>query len=354
MLPYWLLFALFCVGSFFGAADLRRQKPLGMLWVGGLTLILMIGLRWEIGPDWDSYHGWWTRAAYRGFARYLRGPGTDPGFYAVMWSFRNLGAPFWLFNLTMAAAFVIGLIRFARTMVNPWLATAIAVPYLGIVMAMSGIRQAAAIGMVLFGLVAFQRQQGWKFLASIAVAASLHASSILVLPLAGLSFVRNRFQAIVLIVIIAAGAYYLLGGAFDLYSERYFARSIQSSGTLYRIVMNLLPALVYLLLQRHFPAEPHERLLWRNMSITALLTLPAYFLVFSSTALDRFSLYLFPLQIYVLSAFPLVVGKAAWMQRLTLAVLAYLALQLFFFLNFGLNQDFYVPYRTVLSAPETR
>jgi len=73
----------------------------------------------------------------------------------------------------------------------------------------------------------------------------------------------------------------------------------------------------------------------------------------STTALDRVSLYLFPLQIYVLSALPFVLGGRGGTRVVTIAILSYLALQLFLFLNYGVNKDPYIPYRTVFSAPRT-
>jgi hypothetical protein len=238
-------------------------------------------------------------------------------------------------------------------MVNPWLATTVAIPYLVIVIGMSGVRQAAAIGLVFIGLVAFQQQRGWRFVAALVVAATIHASSILVLPLAGLSFARNRLQSAMLIAMTAVAAYYLLGSAFGVYSERYIAKTLQSTGTLYRIAMNVFPAILYLIYRRHFPFQPHEQSLMRNLSVAALLTLPLYFVVASSTAIDRMSLYLFPLQIYVLSAFPSVVGRRGGARAATLAIITYLGVQLFLFLSYGLNKDPYIPYRTVFSADIT-
>jgi hypothetical protein len=349
MLPYWVLFGFFAAASLLAHGEQGRDKRDWLLAIGWLILSLMIGLRWEVGPDWDSYFGWWNRAGYMPLERLLRLTESDFTFYTVMWVFRQVGATFWLFNLTMAGIFALGLVSFVREQTNPWLAIAIAVPYLVIVVAMSGVRQATAIGFVFLALLAFQRREGRKFLVWMALAASCHASAILVLPLAGLSFARNRFQSIVLMLIAALAAYYLLSPTFSIYSERYFSKVVQSSGTLFRIGMSIVPALIYLFFSKRFPEMPHERSLWRNFSIAALLTLPLYLIVPSSTALDRLVLYLFPLQIRVLSWVPSIARGAKGL--MTFAILAYLAAQVFVFLSYAVNRDAYLPYRTIFSQP---
>jgi hypothetical protein len=349
MFPYWLLFGFFAFGSLFARPDAQLNRKLVSLVVAWLVLTLMIGLRWEIGPDWISYSGWWDRAGNWPLARLLRLTEGDPVFYAVLWLIRQTGVPFWVFGLLMAAVFATGLVGFARLQANPWLAIAVAVPYLVIVVAMSGVRQATAIGFVFMALRAFHRERGRGFLIYMALAASFHASAILVFPLAGLSFARNRFQSIVLIMLAAFAGYYLLNSTFDIYSERYFSRTVQSSGTLFRIGMSVVPAALYLLFRNRFQDSPRDRSLWRNFSIAAVLTLPLYFIVPSTTALDRLVLYLFPLQIHVLACVPSIQGGRG-RNLIVLAILAYLGAQQFAFFSYGLNRDPYVPYRTIFSS----
>jgi hypothetical protein len=349
MYPYWLFFSFFALGSILSKEQPRDRRPLLGLLIAWLVITLMIGLRWEIGPDWFSYVNWWHRAGTVSLASLLNRSGADPGFYAFLWVFHRVVDQFWIFSLLMAGIFAAGLVAFARTQTNPWLAIAVAVPYLVVVIGMSGVRQATAIAFVFLALCGFLRQQARKFVGWMLLAASCHASAIFVLPLAGLSFARNRFQAFMLLLITAIVAYYLVRETFGLYSERYFSRTMQSSGTLFRIVMSVIPAVIYVTLNKHFPEPPHERSLWRNFSIAAFLTLPLYFLVPSSTALDRLILYLFPLQIHVLSELRSIRGGRAG-YVVTLSVLVYLAAQLFIFLTYGTNNDPYLPYRTIFSS----
>jgi hypothetical protein len=346
MLPYWLLFGFFAIASLFARQDPRQDKALGALWLAWLILVLMVGLRWQVGPDWFAYQGWWDLAGRKSLERLLAIAGSDPGYYGLTWVLQQLGLPFWALNLVLGGIFAYGLVQFARMQVNPWLGIAVAIPYLVIVVAMSGVRQATAIGFVFLALVAYNRQHGWKFLLVIGLAASFHASAILVLPLAGLSFTRNRFQAGLLVAVFVAVAYYQLTSTFVRYSDQYLSRLvIQSSGVLYRLGMGALPAVIFLAFRKRFWALPHELILWRNMSIAAVLALAVFFAVASTTALDRLVLYFFPLQIYVLSWFPSLFRDRAVRFVTTFLILAYLALQLFIFLNYAFNKDPYLPYR---------
>jgi hypothetical protein len=349
MLAYWMLFAFFAIGSLFGTVDVRRDKRLGTLAIAWIVLVSMIGLRWHVGADWNTYLDSWHIAGAEDFGSFIWLYERDPGFYGLMWIFREAGLPFWALNLFLAAIFSTGLVAFARTQPSPWFAIAVAVPYLVVVVAMSGVRQATAIGFVLLALVAFQRQQALRFLTYIVLAAAFHASAILVLPLAGFSFARTKFQGSVIFVTLIIATYYSLGSAFVGYSERYLSGSvIKSSGTIVRIGMNLVAAIIFLLYRRWFVIQKSEYLLWRNMSVATIASFLLYFIISSSTALDRLVLYLFPLQIFVFGSIPLIIPRQGDRLIIALLILLYLGLQLFVFLSFGVNREAYLPYQTIL------
>lgn len=351
MLPYWLFFSIFAVAAF-----LYRPSPSGQaqvsnapLLVAWLLITLMVGLRFEVGPDWESYLGWWERAGYMTLQRFSRIAQSDPLFHWSMWAMRRGNLPQWFAYSVYAGIFAAGVVSFSRHQTNPWLSIAVAIPYLTLVFAMSGVRQATAIGFVFLAINALKRQDRWKFLLWVALGASCHASAIIVLPLAALSFTRNRLVSTMLIVVTVVVGAYFLSATFSTYSERYIRSVDESAGTLYRIAMTVVPCLLYFLLRDRFSAASHEASFWRNMALTGLLTLPIYFVVSSSTALDRLLLYIFPLQMYVLSRVPDVIGQRGGRYGLTAMIIFYLALQLFVFLSFGVNAIFYVPYQSVIT-----
>ena len=82
--------------------------------------------------------------------------------------------------------------------------------------------------------------------------------------------------------------------------------------------------------------------LWRSYSWASLALLGLLFISPSSTAVDRMSIYVMPLQIAVLSRVPLL-WRPETIGRLL--VIVYLAAVQFVWLNFAQHSNYWVPYR---------
>ena len=346
MLPYWILFAVYAVGSFaYHPQPNGRRSLMPFYWVAAVGLALMIGLRWQIGVDWPNYARMYEELRWLGADGVIdKG---DPLFYFPMQAFRQADIHITRWMLLCGVIFTIGLVTFARRQRNPWLAVLVAVPFLVIGTAMSGVRQATAIGFVFLALNAFEDRAPLRFLFWTACAAGCHASAIILVPLAGLSFARSRGQAVVLVLVMLAGAFVVLRGAFQQYADDYFIeRSLDSAGVFYRVAMNVIPAVIFLVFSKRFPLEPQERTLWRNFSLLAVFSIPILFVIPSSTVIDRLLLYAFPMQMFVFSTVPYIFANKQ-IQRFLLIflIMLYLAAVLFVFLNFADNRLGYIPYR---------
>ena len=344
MFPYWLIFSVFAFGSLSRPYQVnRRLGPL--LGVALVALTLFVGLRYRVGADWSGYKSIFKNAGLLDWVE-LTEHG-DPGFYSLIGLLHSADLGLWSLNLACATIFMVGLCAFARRMPNPWLTISVALPYLIFVIAMSGIRQATAIGLFYLSINAYRDRRLLASVAWLILAATFHASAIVMLGVAGLSFSRNRLQSLLIIGVTGFFASYALSSSFDLYTLRYGQHQIQSSGTIYRILMNIIAAVPFLLLSKKFPVSgDHEMKFWRHMSWLSIACLPALAVVSSSTALDRFSLYLIPLQTYVLTWLPAILARNPRNYRtLTIILLVYLAMALLVFLNFGVNAQYSVPYR---------
>jgi hypothetical protein len=344
MLPYLLVLFPFALGSISCRFQVRhRLGPILLALLFGLTLF--IGLRYQTGADYDGYEAIYKNTTLLSLSQMLDAP--DRGFSTLVWALHQIDVEMWALNLICAIIFIVGLGRFAREMPNPWLTVVIALPYLIFIIAMSGIRQASAIGLFYLSIVAFRERRLIAAIMWLFAAASFHASVIVMLGVAGLSFSRTKFQAALIILVTMLAGYYVLSSAFDVYSVRYGAKQIQSSGTIYRILMNLVAAVPYLILRKRFPVlSEHETKFWTNMSWLAIASLPAAVVVTSSTALDRFGLYLFPLQTYSLSWLPMMFSKDGRSTKVwTLLIVGYSVLILLVFLGYGVNASSSIPYR---------
>ena len=169
MFAYWMLLTFFAVGALLerprtGLPQAAGYVPAGgqpnsgtgriiyspMLVFGALVIIAMIGLRYKVGGDWDNYIRIFFNTTRLSFATAMeRG---DPGYQAINWAVAHFGYKIWVVNLICGAIFGFGLLRFCATQPRPWLAFAIAIPYLVIVVAMGYTRQAVALGILMAGL----------------------------------------------------------------------------------------------------------------------------------------------------------------------------------------------------------
>lgn len=349
MLVYWLLFLVLAGGALLARSDTDRRSALLFVALAALPTILMIGLRWEVGPDWPAYVDIYKYTSLYPLGQSLAH--ADPGYFTTMWILHWFDAPFWVLNLVCGTVFVAGLTAFARRQPNPWLAFLVAFPYLVIVVAMSGNRQSMALGLMFFALNAFERERLIKFTALILLAGTFHGSVLLVLPFGLLSYSRNGLMSVILLLLAAVLAYYLSRDAFTIYANRYTQVRIQSTGVAYRLAMNGLAAGIFLIYHRRFAFSEHQGKLWRNMSLATLALVPALLIIPSSTAIDRFLLYLFPLQFVILSRVPFALGQDKRSDiQLTIGVVAYAALVQAVFLVFGKFAQAYIPYQTIFST----
>ena len=123
--------------------------------MGAILTAVLIGVRYKVGADWSTYNFMFRYAANVSLGRVLTLG--DPAYELV-----NLDRPAGRWcdmdgQPVCGAIFTWGLLRFCRAQPDPWLAFAIAISYLVIVVAMGYTRQAVALGILMAGLADFQR-----------------------------------------------------------------------------------------------------------------------------------------------------------------------------------------------------
>ena len=361
LLPYLLLFAFFAVGALISEQQARsEQQAVGngvserpaavgsevpvMMILGGLVMAIMIGTRFRVGGDWETYTLYWDFAADSTLAEMLEFG--DPAYQFLNWLGQQLKLDIWSVNLVCGAVFTWGLIRFARTQPLPWLVLVVAIPYLVMVVAMGYTRQAVAIGLLLGGLASLFRGGSLvRFAVYIVLAALFHKTAVLALPL--IIFLRrsNRLLSVLGGLLLLYGLYVaLLADNIDQLVTNYIDARYQSSGAVIRVGLSLLPAVLFLNAPSRFAFDDLQRGFFRLSSwatiglLVALLTTP------SSTAVDRMALYMFPLQLAVMSRLP--IAYPGFGTRLVVVCYA-LTIQLVW-LNFADFAFKWLPYRTYL------
>jgi hypothetical protein len=339
---YWLLFAYFAAGAILApdSHDARRGfRPFYLL--GALLLIALIGLRYEVGADWLSYTFMFAHAGHVDFWHAISIG--DPGYQAINWIASQVGG-IWIVNTICAAIFVWGLCRFCDTQPNPWLAVLVAIPYMVIAVAMGYTRQGVALGILMAGLAAFLRGASTlRFAAYVFAAGLFHSTAVVAFPLVALASERNRFVNLILALAVGFLLYNLfLGDAMDEFVKHYVKTGYSSQGAAIRVAINVVATVVFWISRRRVDFGKRDYNVWRNFSLASLLFLVLLFVFPSSTAVDRMSIYVMPLQVAAFARVPLMFkGRFA----AKAAIIGYVVLIQFVWLNYAQFSRHWIPYR---------
>ena len=323
----------------------RRDRWPDIWRVTYIALVLMIGLRHEVGGDWIQYI--WMLNAYTDTTAEVENRLQDPAFLLfnklAAWS----GGGVYLLNLLCAIFFSWGLVVFCRAQPRPWLALVVAVPYLITVVAMGYTRQGVAIGIGMLAMVALGQGSVFRFVIFIASAALFHKSAIILIPMAVIASTKRRF--LTLMWVTAAGMILfvlLLQESMSSLVYGYIELQYQSSGAAIRIAMNAMPGALFLLFRKRFQLSHEQRSFWTCMSWSALLFVVLLVVSPSSTAVDRVALYWIPLQLFVLSRLPNALGHRDGYNGLWVyAVVAYSAVVHFVWLFYADTSFAWIPYQ---------
>ncbi len=310
-----------------------------------VALVLMIGLRHEVGGDWFAYEEYIYIASFDTLQEAIsRG---DPAYNALNWLAARLDLGSYFVNTVCAAIFAWGLVVFCRAQPLPWLALVVAVPYLITVVAMGYTRQGVAIGLVMIGLVTLTERKILRFVIFVFLAATFHKSALIMIPLALLASTKNRLWTVLWVGITALLLYALfLQESVDALYTNYVVAEYESSGAAIRVAMNAVPAMVFLLFRQRFAMSVNDRKFWTWMSLGALSFVGLLVVSPSSTAVDRVALYWIPLQLFVFSRLPDAMTRRRarniiWIQL----VIFYSASVLFVWLFFASHSYAWLPYQ---------
>jgi hypothetical protein len=370
MIVYWLLFMLFALGAILAMrqaampayVEARNGTPTAAnsavatvrdsqkaLLFAALVPIVLIGFRYQVGTDYPNYVEIFDRIARLSFSSSLRE--ADVGYAALNWAVAQIGGGLWLVNLVCGILFTYGLIQFAKEQPNPWLAIVVAVPYLVITVGMGYSRQAVAIGMAMVGLAAISRGSFAKFVFYVLLGALFHRSAVILIPIITMAYSRNRLLSIATGLLGSLLGYYVLtsGGGYERLQESYITHALaESQGAVFRLAMNIPPAVLFLLYMRRFSPDDHQRMTYAIFSVGAFISL-LLLIVFprSSTPIDRMALYVIPLQLFVFSRAPSVFanGQGVPSGPLTIGIILYSAIVEFVWLNYAAFAHDWIPYR---------
>lgn len=346
MLPYWILFGIVAVLALtrIDFLSIERRNQAGLT-VALAAIALMIGLRFQVGGDYENYILIHRDIAHLDLVGALFR--TDPGYALFDWIGASLGYGTWPVNLVCAIIFCWGLGRYLRCNPNPYLGLLIAVPYLIIVVAMGYTRQAAALGLIMAGMARFGRSHILYFCAMCLLATLFHKSAIVMLPVGLLALRHNRLVTFGLLLLLGGFLYYVfVASALDTLVNNYVVQAQTSQGAMVRVLMCVPPAILLLMEQRRFRFTEDEGRLYRNFAIATLIALGALLVGVPSTPVDRLALYILPIQLVVLTRMVALVPvdeRAALM--MTAGIIFLYGVVQFVWLNYAVHAVLWLPYQ---------
>jgi hypothetical protein len=309
-----------------------------------LLLLIFLGFRFEVGPDWRAY-GFIYDNSLRAYFSELNDY-SEPGFFVLNKLSEAAGLGFQGVVFVSALFFLTGCFAYARTTFDPWMAITTVLPYLVYIIGGSGLRQSAAIG-IGFRIVAYgPRMPRGLQLFWVAVAVSIHNSAVILLVLVLWQLKVSASLRVVLLGIAGGLVALNLAGSETAtkYSLVYLEHNIVSDGAFFHVLLIAFPAALYLWNRRKIAESGADDAAVRVASYMALGALPL--LAVSSTGADRASLYFSFVQMWAYPA--LIQARVASRSMLMTMVFGITFSTFFVYFVFGSHISAYVPYHNAL------
>jgi len=349
LVVYWLLLLLPAWRALVEPKQ-RWTDPISVvIW---LILSVLIGLRHEVGGDWQTYleNMDLVRDVPFGELNLTR----DPAYEVLNWFSLRLGFGIYGVNFVCAGIFSFGLVLFCRAQPRPWLALCLSIPYLVIVVAMGYTRQAVSIGLLMPGFLALSQGKLKHFVAWVTAAAAFQQTSLItlafLLPVIPGSSLQVRLLRLMIMTFVAGALVQIfLAARLDVFIHGYIqGQQMQSEGAVIRVSMNAIPGLVFLRWGKRLKLPTLENRLWIGISVLTMACVFGLKLIPSTTVVDRIALYAIPVQLFVGSRVPDLGLLRIDARFLTLLLVVLAIVVQFIWLFFAKTAFTWLPYQNII------
>ena len=316
---------------------------------------LVSAFRFEVGCDWSGYLNQFkfpnSFTSGTGFSAF-----EDPLWWFLVRHIHDVGLAYPWLNVASAIIFFAGVHVLARKQPDPFAFLVLLWPILIINITMSGIRQAAAVGLLCAAFVAFTNRKVVLFAILVAFASGLHSSAMvffLLVPLVRGEYSRGRL-ALAALLAVPGTLLMLRSEAAEVAVSRYVDTGIDAAGAAARVALLVLTGLYFLFVlgRRRVDASGEYKLL--RIGSFGMIGLAAI-LPISTVIADRLGYYLVPLQAVMFARIPyLPLGRNRPFHAAVPYVVLGLVLLVWTTLSWHFHQC-YLPYRTWLfGRPDSR
>lgn len=268
-------------------------------------LFFLSAFRYKVGCDWDPYYNLFRNSLELDWS-YLFTGNREILFWFIILFLHEMNLPYPFLNIISSGIFFIGIHVLARRQPDPLAFLVLLFPILIMGMAMSGIRQGSAIGIICIALVSFMDRRPINFLFWVIVASGLHTSSILFLVLLPFATGRLNNYSFGLAMLLSIPGLILLSflDTANWAVETYVGTGREAYGGIFRVSFLSLSAFYFFLFvkkkwKQNFPKDYSIVYLGSIGMILTLFLVPV-----SSVIGDRIGYYFIPMQAMIFARLP--------------------------------------------------
>ena len=331
-----------------------------------LFFIIFIGLRYEIGCDWQQYSGMFEKFDSVNFGDILQNLISKNSFQRLPELGHilivKISQNIYILNLIYSILFTLPLFYFCSKLKRKYFSLLISYPYYVIVVGMGPIRQAACISFLMLSILFISNKKYYSHFFISIISLLIHQSSIIFNTLISFSlltkfrsikFSKLNFLLIILGFIFISFCLPSIRNKIYIYFTLY--KKLDANGIMYVApaksaillwIMNLVPSLIFLRNKKSFKINYDLKNLFTVFSIIEILLLPI--LLIQSVIGYRLILYLFPSSIYITSLIPdlkILNIKKVYIVNFLISV-AFISL--ITWLKFAYHSSCWVPYKNIL------
>ncbi len=345
MFLYWFFFITF---SFLSISPINLENNLSKIlkYFILFLLIFFMGLRHEVGGDWDLYlRDFSSNIVFFNFFKfeYLR----DFGYETLSFICFHLGIGIYGLNFIIATFFIISLNRFSMEFSkNYWLSLVVSFPYLITVVGMGYTRQGSALAFILLALVSLKKNKIFSSYVYLILAILFHKSAVIMLPIIFLTYFRFSLTNILIILILIGGCVVVIFPEFARVQSGYFSDGTKyvSTGVYYRLFLNLLAGFLFLIFYKKIKTY------YKIDNLVILIFFITIFLSFLaadySTFVDRIIIYFTFIQIIAFTRLSSI--NENYRILISVFVIFIYSLMYFIWLYFANHSYAWVPYNNLI------
>lgn len=311
-----------------------------------IFLSIFIGLRHEVGGDWDIYkYDFYRNVHFFNILnlQYIR----DFGYELLSYATYKLELGIYGLNFALGIIFIFSLHTFALNFSkNYWLTFVIAFPYLITVVSMGFTRQGTALAFALLSLCAIRNLKSYKFIFYSIMAILFHKSVALLSILILLTHFKFKIKFILIFIILILSSFALILPDISRYVAGYLTEASQykSKGVYFRMSLNLLSGLIFLFFYKKIKVDKNINLLIFLVFFINIILL--FIIKDHSTFVDRIIIYFVFIQLIVFTRLELIAPRFEIFFTLTIIIL-YFAVYFVWF-NYSIHSYAWMPYKNIL------